>query len=304
MLHNRSFDTSKKGLTTTSSIASLLIIVTLIIAFSISYAPNASEAATTAKLDKLYSTNFNSIPFPSFLMFDPFEEYRHVVFDRTVTIMGNVLLNDTDNFTSKLGDNSTTSQQVHGPSRMQLSEQALTNNEILTRHRMQLPIEREEQRRGQFDVAKQGSFLGPPYIAPKITNLKANNQDTIVSKSQWFPSVPSHFCDGEYSFVIEGTANLDLDKLKEVDQYKVTIKILTDKLGLTSPDDHKGITGVLDISDDEHLRDKIVERGNGTSENTHVTDSSLITHDPTLASNNFDIEEIRNICRVHIYNTR
>jgi hypothetical protein len=303
MLHTRLQEISRKGLTT-ASIASSLVAIMLILSLLISYAPNASEAATTAKLDKLYSTNFSSIPFPSFLVFDPFEEYRHVVFDRTVTIMGHVLLNDTDNFTDKVGDGSTTSQQVHESSRVQLSEQPPTNNEILTRHRLQSPIEREERWRGQFDVAKQGSSLGPPYVAPKIASLEANNQDKIVSKSQWFPSVPSYFCDGEYSFVIEGTANLDLDKLKKADQYKVTIKILTDKLGLTSPDDHKGITGVLDISSDEHLKDKNVERGNGISENTRAGDSSLTTHNLTLASNNLNIEEIKNSCRVHMYNTR
>ena len=131
--------------------------------------------------------------------------------------MGNVLLNDTDIFTGKLGDNSTTSRQVNGPSQMQLSDQAPTNADILSQHHLHSTIEREEQRQEQFDdVAKQGSFLAPP---PKITNLEANNQDNTVSKSQWFPSVPSYFCNGEYSFVIEGI-NLDLDKLKRLTNIK------------------------------------------------------------------------------------
>ena len=163
---------------------------------------------------------------------------------------------------------------------MQLSDQAPTNADILSQHHLHSTIEREEQRQEQFDdVAKQGSFLAPP---PKITNLEANNQDNTVSKSQWFPSVPSYFCNGEYSFVIEGIANLDLDKLKKADQYKVTIKILTDKLGLTSLHDHKGIMGVLDITDDVQSKNKIIERGNGTSENMHVGDSSPTTSDLTL----------------------
>lgn len=300
MLHTRLHETSRRGLITSSVAFSLLVII-LMIALSISYIPNASEAATIAKLDNLYSTNFASIPFPSFLAFDPFEEYRHVVFDRTVTIMGNVLVNDTDIFTSKLGDNSTASRQVHGLSQMQLSDQAPTNADILSQHHLHSTIEREEQRQEQFDVAEQGSFLAPP---PKITNLEANNQDNTVSNSQWFPSVPSYFCNGEYSFVIEGTANLDLDKLKKADQYKVTIKILTDKLGLTSLHDHKGIMGVLDITDDVHSKNEVIERGNGTSENMHVGDSSPTTSDLTLASNNLNIDEIKNTCRVHVYNTR
>ena len=303
MLHTRLHGTSRKGLIT-SSVAFSLVVIMLMIALSISYVPNASEAATTAKLDNLYSTNFSSIPFPSFLAFDPFEEYRHVVFDRTVTIMGNVLLNNTDIFTGKLGDNSTTSRQVRGPSQMQISEQAPTNADILSQHHLQSTTERKEQRQEQFNLAKQGSFLTPPYIAPKITNLEASNQENTLSNSQWFPAVPSYFCNGEYSFVIKGTANLDLDKLKKADQYKVTIKILTDKLGLTSPHDHKGIIGVLDITDDEYLNNKIIERGNGTSENMRVADSSPTTRDFTLANNNLNIDEIKNTCRVHVYNTR
>ena len=60
------------------------------------------------------------------------------------------MLNDTDIFTSKLGDNSTTSRQVNGPSQMQLSDQAPTNADILSQHHLHSTIEREEQRQEQL----------------------------------------------------------------------------------------------------------------------------------------------------------
>jgi hypothetical protein len=279
MLLTGSHETSMK-MKTTAFITSLLVSIMLITSLAIPDDAKAFEAKATGKLDDLYSSNFSSIPFPSFMTFDPFEEYRHIVFDRTVTIMGDVLLNNTDNSTGK-------------------SEGSPTSH-----HRLQSHMEREEQRREQFDLKKQGSFFGAPYIAPKITNQEPSNQDNIVSKPQWFPSVPAYFCDGQYSFVIEGTANLELDKLKKADLYKVTIKIFADKIGLTSPDDQNGVTGVLDISDDEHLNNKIVERGAGTSENALTANSSLTTHDLTLPNNNLRIDEIKNTCRVHVYNTR
>ena len=99
---------------------SFLVLSILVFNMIIVYAPNAVEPAVAAKLDNLYSTNFNTVTFPSFLKFDPFEEYRHVVFDRTVNIMGQVLLDDTDNIKDTETNISTTSQHIlDSPSRVQ-----------------------------------------------------------------------------------------------------------------------------------------------------------------------------------------
>lgn len=267
----------------------------------IAYAPNTIEPAAAAKLDNLYSTNFNAVSFPSSLMFDPFEEYRHVVFDRTVTIMGRVLLDDIDKINVTESNISTTSQQANESPRVQESQQLINNRGIQTQHQRS-QIQQEDQWQEQLGMANHGSFAGPVYIVPQTAIPEANNQEKMISRSPWFPSVPSFFCDGEYSFVIEGTAKLDLDKLKKADQYDVKIKILTDKLGVSTIEDHGKVTGILGISDYEYLQDNGIGRDNDTSENTRVINSSDAIHDQD--SNNLDIEKIQNSCRVHIYNTR
>ena len=118
----------------------------------------------------------------------------------------------------------------------------------------------------------------------------------IFSRSTWFPSVPSYLCDGEYSFVIKGTARLDLDKLKKADQYDVTIKILTDKFGLSRTEDHGGVTGILGITDLEDLKGKGVGRDVDSSENTRGINNTNTGFDQPPGTGNLDIEKIQNNC--------
>ncbi len=80
------------------------------------------EVATASKLDNLYSTNFSATPFPSSLVFDPYEEYRHVVLDRTVTIMGNIMLQELENTTDQDNSIDMNSEQTHQSVRSQESQ--------------------------------------------------------------------------------------------------------------------------------------------------------------------------------------
>ena len=284
---------------------SFLVLSILVFNMIIAYAPNAVEPAVAAKLDNPYSTNFNTVTFPSFLKFDPFEEYRHVVFDRTVTIMGQVLLNGTDNIKDTETNISTTSQHIlDSPSRVQESQQ-LTDSKRIQTESQQRQSQMQERERWQepLQMTNQASFLGPIYTAPQPAIPEANNQGKVVSRSTWFPSVPSYFCDGEYSFVIRGTARLDLEKLKQADQYDVTIKILTDKFGLSRTEDHEGVTGILGIADHEDLQDSGIGRNSDSRENTRVINSSDVINDLSPDTGNLDIERIQNNCRVHVYNT-
>jgi hypothetical protein len=279
---------------------SFLVLSILVFNMIIAYAPNAVEPAVAAKLDNPYSTNFNTVTFPSFLKFDPFEEYRHVVFDRTVTIMGQVLLNGTDN----IKDTETSEHILDSPSRVQESQQ-LTDSKRIQTESQQRQSQMQERDRWQepLQMTNQATFLGPIYTAPQPAIPEANNQGKVVSRSTWFPSVPSYFCDGEYSFVIRGTARLDLEKLKQADQYDVTIKILTDKFGLSPTEDHEGVTGILGIADHEDLQDSGIGRNSYSRENTRVISSSDVINDLFPDTGNLDIERIQNNCRVHVYNT-
>ena len=152
-------------------------------------------------------------------------------------------------------------------------------------------------------MTNQTSLLGSIYTTPQPAIPEANNQGKVVSRSSWFPSVPSYFCDGEYSFVIKGTARLDLEKLQQADQYDVTIKILTDKFGLSRTEDHEGVTGILGIADHGDLQDSGIGRNSDSRENTRVINSSDVINDLSPDTGNLDIERIQNNCRVHVYNT-
>ena len=289
----------------TGHFTSFLVLSILVFNMIIAYAPNAVEPAVAAKLDNLYSTNFNTVTFPSFLKFDPFEEYRHVVFDRTVNIMGQVLLDDTDNIKDTETNISTTSQHIlDSPSRVQESQQ-LTNSKRIQTEAQQRQSQTQEREHWQEPLlmTNQTSLLGSIYTTPQPAIPEANNQGKVVSRSSWFPSVPSYFCDGEYSFVIKGTARLDLEKLKQADQYDVTIKILTDKFGLSRTEAHEGVTGILGIADHEDLQDSGIGRNSDSRENTRVINSSDVINDLSPDTGNLDIERIQNNCRVHVYNT-
>ena len=102
---------------------------------------------------------------------------------------------------------------------------------------------------------------------------------------------------------LKGTARLDLEKLKQADQYDVTIKILTDKFGLSRTEDHEGVTGILGIADHEDLQDSGIERNSDSRENTRVNNSGDAINDLPPDTGNLEIEKIQNNCRVHVYNT-
>jgi hypothetical protein len=304
MLQTRLHENPKKRLLNTSSFPSFLLLYILIISMLIAYAPNAMELAAAAKLDDQYPTSFNTVPFPSFLKFDPYEEYRHVVFDRTVTIMGKVLLDGIGSGSIDTERNfSATSQHAPESPRAQESQQLTSNKGIQTQLR-QPQIQVAEQGQDQLGVTNQESFLGPIYSVSQTAIPGINNQEKMVSRSPWFPSVPAYFCDGEYSLVIKGTASLDLYKLKKANQYDVTIKILADKLGPPTTEGHEGVTGILGIADHEYLQDNFFGKDIDTNENNRVINSSDASHDLPLDISHLDIEKIQNGCRVHVYNAR
>jgi len=245
------------------------------------------EVATVTKLDNLYSTNFSATPFPSSLVFDPYEEYRHVVLDRTVTIMGNIMLQEHDNTTDQDNGIDMNSEQTHQSVRAQESQS-----------------QQQQQLNEKLQLKHLEPLNEPIYPIKQPSSPEALNQKKIVTKSSWFPSIPSYYCDGSYSFIIEGTAKLDLDKLKIANQYPVTIKILTDKLGVTSMDGNKDVTGELHIGNNQYFGDN----ANASDHNVRETDDDVYntnaTNKSVPESHNLDIQRIQNNCRIHVYNSK
>jgi osmotically-inducible protein OsmY len=257
------------------------------------------EVATATKLDNLYSTNFSATPFPSSLVFDPYEEYRHVVLDRTVTIMGNIMLQEHGNTNDQNDSIEMNPEQTHQSLRAQESQQYFDD----IAKRLSLQSQQQQQLNEQLQLKHPEPLSEPIYPVKQASSPETRNQKEIVSKSSWFPSIPSYYCDGSYSFIIEGTAKLDLDKLKIANQYPVTIKILTDKLGVTSMDGNKEVAGELHIGNNQYIGDN----ANASDYNVRETDDVYNTNATNKFApdiHNLDIQRIQNNCRIHVYNSK
>lgn len=151
------------------------------------------EVATASKLDNLYSTNFSATPFPSSLVFDPYEEYRHVVLDRTVTIMGNIMLQELENTTDQDNSIDMNSEQTHQSVRSQESHRFFDG---MTK-RLGLQSQQQQQQLNEnLQLKHLGQLNEPTYPIKQLSSPEARNQKEIVTKSSWFPSIPSYYCDG------------------------------------------------------------------------------------------------------------
>jgi hypothetical protein len=278
--------------------AFLLLILLLLVANIYSTSPTIAigEVATTTKLDNLYSTNFSITPFPSSLVFDPYEEYRHVVLDRTVTIMGNKMLEELDNITDQDNSIDMNSRQTHQSLRAQESQQIFDD----TAEQFSQQSQQEQKLNEQVQLKHQGPLNKTNYPVKQTSNSETRNQNEIVTKSSWFPSIPSYYCDGAYSFIIEGTAKLNLDKMKIGNQYPVTIKILTDRL--VSMDGNMEVAGELHIGGDQDFGDN----ANASVFNVRETSVNNTNATDKFAADihNLDIQRIQNNCRIYVYNSK
>lgn len=266
--------------------------------------------AVHAKLNSLYAPGFHSAPYPTSLLFDPYEEYRHILFDRVVTIMGSVILNEKDSVDSEINNKSVGTSALH----LQNFYQSPVYQQQLSD-----PMEQSPLRKQQNQKTTQAEQLGYPKTVPgpiySIMQPPGRNgtlQQTNIIKSPWFPAIPSEQCDGSYALVMKGTATLDLDELNGTGQYRVEVEIITDKLGLTAGESPELVSGKLYLGEQESDKadphnnddDGIVnyDDSNGKIPNTNVVRYGNQTRDSNV--NNLDIEEIQNNCRLHVYNTQ
>src|ERR671918_678362 len=299
MPHSYMFHIMAKHFMGGSGFFLLILLLLFSISFTVHIAIDVDDEAIGKKMDEPHSSSFQETPFPSSLMFDPYEEYRHVVFDKTVIIMGNTIMQEPDKITNQTSRTDLDSEQMQLLPRAENSQPFDDMTRMLSRQELQ-----EQQRlnkQNQLNYPRSSAEAIYPSRVTSTSNML--NQSEISARSFWFPSIPSYYCHGSYSFVIEGTAKLDSEELETADRYPVTIKILTDKLRLSSMVDNTEVAGELhiggnrDIGNFDTLSDHGVTKATDDVGNTNTTKFVQDVH-------NFDIQRIENNCRIHVYNSK